>query len=141
MAFEITRIDVWVGEVEDRPGALAEKLEAVMRAGADLDFVIVRPAPDKPGVGILYLAPLFGKAQTQAAQEVDLRKSHIQALRLLGPDRPGLSAGIARLMADAGLNISGLTGARVGDRCVFYLRFETESELTRAAQILAAKLA
>jgi len=29
MTFEISKEDVWVGEIEDRAGAVAEKLEAV----------------------------------------------------------------------------------------------------------------
>ena len=45
MAYEITKEDVWVGEIEDRAGAVAEKLEAVSRAGVDLEFVIVGLPP------------------------------------------------------------------------------------------------
>ena len=33
MSFEVTKTDVWAGRIEDRPGALADKLENVMRAG------------------------------------------------------------------------------------------------------------
>ena len=48
MAYEITKEDVWVGEIEDRAGAVAEKLEAVSRAGVDLEFLIARRAPERP---------------------------------------------------------------------------------------------
>ena len=34
MALNITRVDVWVAGIEDRPGGLAEKLAALAEAGA-----------------------------------------------------------------------------------------------------------
>ena len=141
MAFEITRVDIWAGEVNDRLGTLADMLEAVTGAGADLDFIIVRPSPVKSGTGILYVAPLFGPEQEQAAEGVGLAKSsHIEALRVTGPDKPGLGANIARMLASNGLNISGFTAGRMGDRCVVYIRFESEADLSGASEVLIAAL-
>jgi hypothetical protein len=141
MGFEITRVDVWAGEIEDRPGALAEKLEALHRAGANLEFVIVRPSAGLPGTGVLFVAPLHGPQQTKAAEDVGLHHAAtMPELRILGPDRPGQGAGIARTLAEAGINIAGLSAAAIGDQCLFYIRFETEADVKRAAQILTAKL-
>lgn len=141
MGFEITRADVWAGEVEDRPGALAESLEGLMRAGANLEFVIVRPSAGMPGTGVLFACPVHGAQQTRAAEQIGLRKSEtMHVLRILGPDRPGQGAGIARTLAEAGLNISGLSAAAIEDRCLFYVRFDTDADAKRAAQILTAKL-
>jgi len=53
MAVQITKVDVWVGEIADRPGGLAEKLEVVAKAGASLEFVIARRQPDKPGTAVV----------------------------------------------------------------------------------------
>jgi hypothetical protein len=136
MGFEMTKVDVWVGEIEDRPGALATKLEAVMRAGADLDFMIARPLADRPGTGVLFIAPLYGAEQFRAAEDVGLKKSSIQVLRIEGPDRPGLGAGVARTLAEARINIRGLSGAALGDRCLFYVRFDSNDDVVQAAQIL-----
>jgi len=140
MAFELTKVEVWAGELPDQPGALAEKLTAIMRAGANLDFVIVRPLGEKPGSGVMYVAPLRGEAQTKAAQEVGLSKTGIHALRVEGPDRPGLGAGIAKTLADAGINIAGLSAAAVGDRALFYIRFGSQDDLVRATQVLTPHL-
>jgi predicted amino acid-binding ACT domain protein len=140
MSFEITRVDIWVGEIEDRSGTLCEKLDAVMRAGADLDFMIARPLGEESGKGVLFITPLHGPDQTRAAEEVGLRKSHIQILRVEGPDRPGLGAGIACTLAEARVNIRGLSASVLGDRCLFYIRFDSQDDLTRAAQILTRKL-
>ena len=50
MAYQITKEDVWSGDVADRPGGLAEKLEPLANAGVDLGFMISRRAPDLPGL-------------------------------------------------------------------------------------------
>ena len=141
MAFEITRVSVWAGEIEDRPGALAETLEVLQRAGADLEFAIVRPSAPLSGVGVLYVAPLIGREQTAAAEEAGLRKAEsLDSLRVTGPDRPGLLAGMSRVLANAGINISGLSLASLGERCVVYFRFERLADTDRAAEVLARAL-
>jgi len=142
MAFEITKVDVWAGEMEDKPGGLARKLEAVMRAGANLDFVIARRQPDKPGTSVVFLAPLHGAEQIRAAEDAGLKKATgLHSIRIQGPDRPGLGAGITKTVADAGLNIRGFSGAAVGDRCVLYIAFESDADAVRATQVLTPMLA
>ena len=142
MGFEITTADVWTGELEDRPGALAEKLEALQRAGANLEFVILRPSGDvMSSAGLLFVAPLVGQKQERAATEVGLEKNvSLHALRLVGPDRPGLAAGIARTLADARINITSLWATSLGDQSALYVRLESSSDARRAAQILAPVL-
>jgi hypothetical protein len=139
--YEIRRVEVWSGEIRDRRGALADMLKVVLDAGADLDFIIARPSPVKPATGILYLAPLEGDAQLNAAQQVGLHpSSHIEALRVEGPDRPGLAEQITRVIADAGINVSGFTGGRMADRCMMYIRFERADDLEQAHELLEATL-
>ena len=57
-----------------------------------------------------------------------------------GPDRPGLAQQITRTIADAGINVSGLTGGRMGDRCVFYIRFDRADDLEKAHELIEATL-
>jgi hypothetical protein len=136
---DIRRVDVWAGEVRDRKGALADMLKRVLDAGADLDFIIARPSPVKPNTGILYLAPLEGELQLKAAKEAGLHpSSHIAALRIECPDRPGVAEEVTWAIADAGINVSGFTGGRMGDRCVMYVRFEDEDDLDRAHDVIDA---
>jgi hypothetical protein len=140
--FEITMVDVWTAELEDRPGTLAERVEALQRAGANLEFVILRPSANVlASTGLLFVAPLVGEAQEQAARQVGLeKKASLHALRILGPDQPGLVAGIARMLADARINVSALWAAALGERSVLYIRFDSRAEAKRAAQLLTAKL-
>jgi hypothetical protein len=140
-AFDITRVDVWAGEIKDRPGALADMLKAVLDAGADLDFIVARPSPVKPHTGILYLAPLVGERQQQAAEGAGMTKaSLVDGLRLAGPDRQGIAAHVTRVLADAGVNLSGLTGGRMGNQFVMHLRFESAKQVDTAEQVLRQSL-
>ncbi len=141
MAFEITKVDVWAGEMKDRPGTLANKLGPVAQAGANLDFVIARRQPDKPGTSVVFLAPLQGPQQTQAAEGAGLAKAAgLRSVRIVGPDRPGLGAAIAQTVGEAGLNIRGLSAAAVGDRCVTYIAFETDDDAAKAIRVLKPTL-
>ena len=72
MAYEVSKEDVWAGAIEDRPGALAEKLEAVSRVGVNLEFLIARRAPEKPGTGVVFMAPLRGEESVRAALQAGL---------------------------------------------------------------------
>jgi hypothetical protein len=137
MTYEIRRVEVWAGEIRDRRGGLADMLKTVLDTGADLDFIVARPSPVKPATGILYLAPLEGDAQLAAAQRAGLHpSSHIEALRIEGPDRPGLAEQITRAISDAEVNISGFTGGRMGARCVMYVRVERAEDLEKAHAVL-----
>jgi hypothetical protein len=142
-AFEIARVQVWVGELEDRPGALASKLAHLMTAGgANLEFIIARPLKDQPGRGLLYVAPLLKPEATRIARDIGLHPSEtIHALRLAGPDRPGLVAGIAGTLAESGINITGLTAAATQGRAIAYLRFSSPADADAAATVLTPALA
>jgi len=42
MKSDVRRVDVWAASIEDRRGALAQKLDAIAQGSADLEFVIAR---------------------------------------------------------------------------------------------------
>ncbi len=67
MPFEINRASVWAGELQDHPGALAEALGGLQRAGVNLEFVILRPTAPMSHLGVLFVAPIAGTAQERAA--------------------------------------------------------------------------
>ena len=141
MAHEITKEDVWVGEIEDRTGGVAEKLEAVSRVGVNLEFVIARRAPDKPGKGVVFMAPFRGEESVRAALQAGLSQwTSASTLRVEGPDRPGLGALIAWAVANEGINLRGISGAKLGERSVFYLAFDSANDADKASEALADAL-
>src|SRR5437016_6261654 len=72
MPLQIRRIQAWCGEIPDRPGAAAGKLAYLNEAGADLEFIFTRPNPNKPDTSVLFLAPITGPQQMQAARNAGL---------------------------------------------------------------------
>ena len=142
MAIEITEVEVWAGDIVDRAGGLAEKLEAVSKAGADLEFVIARRQPDKPGTGVVFLAPLEGAGQVRAAKDAGLSPAEtMHSLRVEAADRPGLGARITRAVADAGVNMRGLSACAFGRQCIMYLAFDSDADCKKASQALKKALA
>src|SRR5436309_548001 len=110
MALNIRRVEVWSGNIPDRPGAAAATLETLTRAGADLQFVFTRPHPDLPDVGVIFLAPVVGPAQAQAAREAGLAPArNIAMLCVEGDNRAGIGAQVMSWLAVAGINLRGLS--------------------------------
>ncbi len=137
MVIEIDKVDVWAGTIEDRPGGLARILDALTDAGANLEFLISRRAPEDPGTGVVFLAPLNRTAQTVAADDVGLsRATGLHSLRVQGPDQPGFGANISWAIADAGINMRGLSAASFDQRCVVYLAFDSDADAEKAREVL-----
>src|ERR1043165_9163993 len=105
MAIKASRNDVWMAVIDDRAGGAAEKLEALARAGADLEVVFARRTPEHPGQGILFAGPIEGAKVKRAAQEAGFKRSEtINGIRLEGSDKPGMGAKIARAVAESGVS-------------------------------------
>ena len=135
----IDKVDVWATTLMDRPGGLAEKLGALKEAGADLQFVIARRAPEKPGGGVAFVTPLRGDRESEAASAEGFSVTRsLQSLRIEGPDRPGIVAELLRQLADAGLTLQGLSAAVIGTRFVVYVGLDSAGDVQRAVEILGA---
>jgi len=141
MAYSIRKVDVWAAEIDDRPGGLAEKLAALAKAGASLEFIIARRAPDKPGRGVVFLTPVKGAKQKQAASEAGFgTTSSLQSVRVEGSDRPGLGTKMTRALADAGINLRGISAAALGRKSVAYFAFDSADDAGNAIKLLKKAL-
>ena len=139
MELMIDKVDVWAAPLMDRPGGLAEKLEALHDAGADLQFILARRAPEKPGGGVLFVTPLRGDREVEAAAAEGFNVTRsIQSLRIEGADRPGVVSELLRGLADAGLSLQGLSAAVIGTRFVVYIGLDSVADAQRAVEILGA---
>jgi hypothetical protein len=137
MALEAKKVQVWAAGIEDRPGGLAAKLEALAKAGAALEFVIARRAPEKPGTGVVFVAPLAAGKQEQAAQAAGFTVSEsLHSVRVEGADKPGMGAKLARALAQAGINLRGLSAAAIGSRFVCYLALDSAGDAEKAIGVL-----
>lgn len=137
MPYVATKVDVWAAEIEDRPGGLAEKLEPLYAGGVNLEFVISRRQPEKEGTGVVFVAPVTGAGQARAARNAGFSKAEgMQSVRLEGPDKAGLAGRIADVIAEAGINMRGFSGAALGRKAVFYFAFDTPEDARKATQVL-----
>ena len=137
MALNVKAVDVWVASMEDRPGALAAKLRGLADAGAALEFVISRRAPDKPGTGVVFLTPMKGAAQTKAAKALGFRTTEKHpVIRVEGPDKAGIGAKITAALAACGINLRGVSAAAIGKKFVTYIALDSPADAAKAIRIL-----
>jgi len=139
MALKVKKMAVWVASMKDRPGTLAKKLAGLAEAGAQIEFILARRAPDKPGTGVVFLAPLRGARQTAAAKRLRFRKSKtLHAVRVEGADRPGLGAKITSALAENGINLRGMSAGVVGKRFVLHLALDSTAQANKSMRVLKA---
>jgi hypothetical protein len=137
MELTVERVDVWVAGIQDEPGALADRLAALAQAGADLDFVIARRAPDKPGTGVVFVTPLRGDAEVAAATEVGFNVSNsLHSVRVEGDNEPGIAARLTQKLADARINLRGVSAAVIGTRFIVYIALDTAADAEKAVKVL-----
>jgi hypothetical protein len=134
---KVQRTDVWAATIDDRPGGLHEKLAELAGAGANLEFVISRRTPDQPGEGVVFVTPIKGAKQTNAAQLAGFKKTdRLHSVRVEGMDKPGVGAAMTEALADVGLNLRGVSGASLGRQFVAYLALDTAEDAAIAIETL-----
>jgi hypothetical protein len=139
MSLTVTKVDVWAAQIDDKPGGLAKLLGAVAGAGGNLECVIARRDAAKSGKGVAFLTPVKGPNVRKAAKTEGLAPADkLATLRVEGNDSPGLGSRIASAIADAGINLRGVSGAVLGRKFVAYLGFDTSADATKAARALKA---
>src|SRR5262245_15513739 len=137
MGFKLDRVHVWSGEVVDQAGGVAAKLSLLAQAGANLEYVYTRRQPDRPGTGVLFVAPVTGPMQVRAAKSAGLTETNDPiVLRVEGDNSAGLAHRVTQQWAMAGLSLQGLMMSVFGGRFVGYAAFDTVGDANRAAAIL-----
>ena len=129
--------DVWAATIEDRPGSLAEVLAALREAGADLQFIISRRAPEVPGKGVVFVTPLQGDREIRAAAEVGFNVTRrLHSIRIMGQDRPGIAAELTQTLADGRINLRGFSASVIGTQFVAYVAVDSLDDATKVIEIL-----
>lgn len=137
MKLDVSRTDTWASTIDDRPGGLADKLAALAAAGANLEFIIARRAPEQRGSGVVFVTPLKGAKQIKAAEAAGFQKTaSLHSLRVEGLDKPGMGAKLTKALAEAGINLRGLSAAAFGKRYVTHLALDTAQDAAKAAAVL-----
>lgn len=139
MALKVQRVDTWAAKLEDTPGSLAAKLQALTEAGVNLQFVVARRAPDKPGTGVVFVTPIKGAAGKRAAERAGFQKTgSMHTVQIEGTDKAGRAAALTKALADGGLNLRGVSGAVLGTKFIAYIALDTETDAAEAVRLLKA---
>ena len=137
MSFKLDRVHIWSGDVADHAGGVAGKLHMLAEEGANLEYIYTRRQADKPGVGILYVAPVTGPAAVKAARHAGLHEVEFPiVLRVEGDNAAGLAHRLTTQWARENLSLHGLMMSVLGDKFVGYVQFDSVADANRAAAIL-----
>jgi hypothetical protein len=137
MALKVERVDTWAASLEDKSGSLASKLQGLSDGRVNLEFVIARRAPDKPGTGVVFVTPIQGAAGSRAAREAGFQKTNsLHTLRIQGTNKRGEGSRITQALAESGLNLRGLSAAAIGPKYVAYVAVDTATDAAKAVRIL-----
>ncbi|HLB13834.1 MAG TPA: ACT domain-containing protein [Burkholderiales bacterium] len=137
MELLVERADVWAATIPDRPGGLAEVLTTLREAGADLQFIIARRAPEAPGKGVVFVTPLQGDREIRAAAQVGFNVAQsLHSVRVMGPDRPGIAAELAQKLADGGINLRGFSASVIGAQFVAHMAVDSLDDVNKVIEIL-----
>jgi hypothetical protein len=137
MNLHVDRVDVWAASIKDEPGGLARVLTALSEVGADLEFIISRRAPEEPGRGVVFLAPLRGDEQVSAAAMLGFNvTTSLHSVRVEGDNEPGVAAKLAEELAATGINLRGLSAAVVGERFILYVGLDSAEDVAKAVNLL-----
>jgi hypothetical protein len=138
MAVRIRKLTLWRTRVEHRPGALADLLDPLAAAGADLSTVMGYRLPGEKTQAVIEVAPVTSRRTADAAARAGLAPGGAPTLHVLGDNRPGLATRIARALADSGVDIAFLVAQVVGRRYSALFGFENEADLDKAADRIRA---
>jgi hypothetical protein len=139
MPYDVTKLDVWIGEIDDKVGGLASKLEPLAEAAVDLQFLVARRQPHVPGRGVVFLSGISGAKGTNAATAAGLAKaSDLVSLCVEGPNKAGAAYQITRRLADAGINLRGVSAGVMGKKFQLFLGFDNADAADKAAHLLRA---
>jgi len=130
-------VDVWAAPIKDKVGGLSRLLTGLREAGADLDFILARRTPEKPGLGVVFVTPLRGDREVAAAAQLGFNvTSSVHAVRIEGDNRPGVTAELTGKIAAAGISLRGLSVAVIGKRFIIYVGLDSAEDAKKALEAL-----
>jgi hypothetical protein len=140
MAVTVKKAALWRAEVADRPGALADVLERLAAAGADLR-VVMGYGLGASGRAVIEVFPVSGRKAVAAATAAGLQASPIPCLLVEGDDRAGLGAQMASAIAAQGVNVAFVIAETIGRKFSAVFGFEDNLGATAGAKAIKAAAA
>jgi hypothetical protein len=136
MAIAVRKATLWRKEVANDPGLLADVLEPLSAAGANLRVVMGYAMPGDATRAAIEVYPITGKRLIDAAKVAGLSESSIACLLVEGDDRPGLGARMARAIARENVNISFVMAETIGRKFSAVFGFQNDSDAATATRAI-----
>jgi|SRR5713226_2643622 len=136
MPVTVKSISLWRKEVENQVGVLAQTLEPVSKAGANLRVLMGYRYPGDATKAAIELYPIEGNKVTAGAAGAGLAASSIPTLLVEGDDKPGLGQAIAEAISGARVNMTFFVAQAIGRKFSAVLGFETEADAKTAAPLI-----
>lgn len=136
MPVTVKQISLWRKEVGNQVGTLAQTLEPVAKAGANLRMLMGYRYPGNEARAAIEIYPVSGKKVTEAAAGAGLSASSIPTLLVDGDDKPGLGLVIAKAVAEAGVNMAFFVAQVVGRRYSAVIGFDSDADAKTAAGLI-----
>lgn len=139
MSYRVTKEHVWVCVIDDRPGALHQRLEALSASGVNLELIITRR--ERHGRALMFVSPLRSEGEIRGAHQAGLSiADSLHNLRIEGPNAVGLAAFITGTLGRHDVNMRGYSAASLGQLHVTNIAFDSASDADRAKGLLEAAL-
>jgi hypothetical protein len=132
----VKSISLWRKEAENKKGLLAQTLEPLAKAGADLSVVMGYRLPGNDAKAAIEIYPVSGKKVTAAAAGAGLSASAIPTLLVEGDNKPGLAHKIAQTIAEAGVDLSFFVAQTIGRKYSAVIGFANDADAKRAATLV-----
>jgi len=120
--FTVKKFPIWSTEMDDVVGATTGLSKCLLMPELTLRFALGRPQGNKPGKALLFLSPIKGKEQEEAAKNADIVfRPDVVGVEVQGPNRKG-----GNFKTDRRFSARGYHCARVdydGDRGPLYSCF------------------
>lgn len=137
MALTVKKIQLWNAIVDNKAGALANVLEPLAEAGADLEIVMGTAIPGAGRKASIGVFPVRGrKAQAAATTAGMAPAATMPALLVGGDNRAGLGREMSRALAAAGIDIGFAIAQVVGAQFSAVFGFASQADADRAAALL-----
>jgi hypothetical protein len=137
MGMFVERVEVWAAPIADKPGALSMILQGMREAGADLNFIVARRSPDKPGSGVIFITPIRGDREVEAASTLGFNLTNsVDAVCVEGDNKAGVTAELSEMISGLGINVRGLSVAVIGTRFKAYFGFDNPADAEAAVNVL-----
>ena len=136
MPVRVRPITLWRAEVDNQPGVLAQTLEPLAEAGANVQVVMGYRVPGDHARAAIEIFPVTGARSLSAAQAAGLSEAAISAVHVDGDNRAGLGHAMAKALADAGINMDFFLAQVSGRRHTTVIGLDSREDADRAIPLI-----